>query len=286
MSRQNIFEILDSAYDLILEMNKIRELFSLKMIKNINGLNYRESMLDIEEFVDVFLLHLWKQRKSFLSIREIRECIFSSINYEDLDKPETILKTLEYYLNLINLIEIKNCTKNHNNQFYREFWLLKENIDILLDHLNHEKLIIAEEEKLILVPRNPAATAVAEVSSKVTAFAILKYNHASLKGDLEGKRSLLLSIYNEYEPLLKTPLEQYKDFYKKAKQLYNNLNIRHNNKTKEGNKNNVVDISDEELEKWYDELYQLLLFCVLIKDNLDRKKEVDDFLKSIKGAKA
>lgn len=285
MSRQNIFEILDSAYDLILEMNKIRELFSLKMIKNINGLNYRESMLDIEEFVDVFLLHLWKQRKSFLSIQEIREYIFSSINYEDLDKPETILKTLEYYLNLINLIEIKNCTKNHNNQFYREFWLLKENIDILLDHLNHEKLIIAEEEKLILVPRNPAATAVAEISSEDTALAILKYNHASLKGNLESKRKLLYQISLEYEPLLKAPIEGYKDFYEKTNALLNTLHIRHNNTQKENNKNSIIDICDEELEKWYDELYQLLLFCVLIKDNLDRKKEVDEFLKSIKEVK-
>ena len=42
------------------------------------------------------------------------------------------------------------------------------------------------------------------------------------------------------------------------------------NKTKENNKNSIIDITDEELEKWYDKLYQLLLFCVLIKDNLER----------------
>ena len=106
-----------------------------------------------------------------------------------------------------------------------------------------------------------------------------------MKGDLEGKRNLLNSIYLEYETILENPIENYKDFSKKATQLYNNLHIRHDNKTKENNKNCIIDIRDEELEKWYDELYQLLLFCVLIKDNLDRKKEVDEFLKSIKGAK-
>ena len=38
------------------------------------------------------------------------------------------------------------------------------NIDILLDRLNYEKIIFENEQKVILVPKNPAATAVAEVT--------------------------------------------------------------------------------------------------------------------------
>ena len=152
----------------------------------------------------------------------------------------------------------------------------------MLERLNVEKFIIKKEEKVLLIPKNPAATAVAEISSPETALAILMYNHSSLKGDLEGKRNLLNSIYREYEPLFTSSIEGYNDFLNKTNALFNNLHIRHNNKTKKGNKNTIISLDEKELEKRYDELYQLLLFCVLIKDNIERKKEVEKFLKKLK----
>ena len=124
-----------------------------------------------------------------------------------------------------------------------------------------------------------------EISDEETAMAILRYNHHTLKGDLETKRHLLNSIAREYEPLLNNPIEGYIDFFKKTNGLLNNLHIRHNNIESVDNKNLVIDIDDKTLEHWYDELYQLLLFCVLIDDNLKRKNDAGEFLKSLKGAK-
>ena len=152
----------------------------------------------------------------------------------------------------------------------------------ILEHLHYDTNVNEQEECIMLIPKNPAATAVAEMTeNKDISFAILKYNHASLKGDLEGKRQLLLSIANEYEPLLKNPIDGFTDYFKKATFLLNNLNLRHNNKSGKDKKQFVVDMPNKELEKWYDELYQLLLFCVLIKDNVKRKKEIDDLVKKI-----
>lgn len=59
------------------------------------------------------------------------------------------------------------------------------------------------------------------------------------------------------------------------------MNIRHNNKSGKNKKELVAQMGDDELESWYDELYQLLLFCVLIEDNKERKDKVDDLLKRI-----
>ena len=133
-----------------------------------------------------------------------------------------------------------------------------------------------------MIPKNPAATAVAEIAPKEIAFAILKYNHASLKGQIEEKRKLLHSIANEYEDLLDHPITGFGDYFKTTRGLLNNLNIRHNNKSGK-NKNALVQkMSKEELEKQYDELYQLLLFCVLTKENSERKKAADELLKRIK----
>lgn len=63
--------------------------------------------------------------------------------------------------------------------------------------------------------------------------------------------------------------------------MLNNMNIRHNNKSGNNKKELVAQMDDEELENWYDELYQLLLFCILIKDNKDRKGRIDELLKRI-----
>lgn len=76
-------------------------------------------------------------------------------------------------------------------------------------------------------------------------------------------------------------MEGYADFFDKTNALLNSLHIRHNNKTKENNKNKIINIDENELEKWYDELYQLLLFCILIKDNLERKNNIKNFLKEL-----
>lgn len=63
--------------------------------------------------------------------------------------------------------------------------------------------------------------------------------------------------------------------------MLNNLDIRHNNKAGKNKNALATNLSDEKLENWYDELYQLLLFCVLIKDNKKRKDKMSEFLKGL-----
>ena len=283
MTRLNMFEILDSKYNIKKEFDKINNLFETPLItypNNNTTLGY--CMGTIENAVDEMFLILWKQRKSYFNCSEMKEDIGFDINNYDY---ANIILTLEYYINLINLMDIKIKRQQVYCSSQPKIFILTQNIDILIEHLNYEKLYINEEEKVLLVPKCPQATAVAEISPKETALAILMYNHASLQGDLSGKRNILNSISREYETLLNNPVEGYNDFYKKTNLLLNNLHIRHDNKTKENNKNTVIDIDNAELEKWYDELYQLLLFCILINENLDRKNKVSEFLKTIKNKK-
>lgn len=58
--------------------------------------------------------------------------------------------------------------------------------------------------------------------------------------------------------------------------MFNNMNIRHNN-CAEGDKNYkkvVAKMSQDELESWYDETYQLCLLAFLELDNVERTKKV------------
>lgn len=284
MTRKNIFEILASKYDFQKEFRKIVKLFNTAMLVYTNPLNFQQTQGTIEQMVDSYAFVNWKQRGSCLNCDEMRHKIFIS---EHVDTTDEMVTILEYYLNLINLLIQKRGVgrQNINFQYYNEYPMLLSNIDLLLEHIHHEKKIFTEEEKVILIPKNPAATAVAEISSTDTAMAILKYHHASLKGQLAEKKDILRRIAQEYEPILDNPIDGFTDYFKTAKNMLNNLDIRHNNKAGKKKNNLVTNLTNEELEKWYDELYQLLLFCVLVKDNKERKNKMAEFLKGLKEKK-
>ncbi len=283
MTRKNIFELLSNEYDIKEERNKIVNLFNSKIFSHTNPLNLNQQQgLSIEYIVDNWLLVNWKQRNGCLSCLEIREKIKFN-NLFSVFSLENTITILEYISNLIYLFQKKIISNNNINFQYNtdKYKILCQNIDLLLEHINYEKHIFDNEEKLILVPKNPAATAVAEISSQEIAMAILKYHHASLKGQLEEKRKILYSIAHEYEDLLSKGIDGFGEYFSKSREMLNNLDIRHNNKEGKHKKDFVTNMKPEELEKWYDELYQLLLFCVLIKDNKHRKDEISKFLEQV-----
>ena len=43
-------------------------------------------------------------------------------------------------------------------------------------------------------------------------------------------------------------------------------------------------MSNDELEKWYDETYQVCLLCFLELDNIERKKKIKELNENIKNA--
>ncbi len=284
MVRKNIFELMNNSYNVSNEITKIVDLFNkdLFAFKPYGQHSTHQINCNIENIFDSKILPIWKQRSSFLSCEEIKEVLNIKQYISAQASIEKVITYLEYYENLIYLITQKlNIFHNNNYVVSNHFLLLIENIKNLLEHINYEHFIYGKEEQVILIPKMPEATAVAEISTDETAFAILKYNHASLKGDLKEKRNLLSQIAREYETVLNNPIEGYSEFFKQTNRLLNTLHIRHNNKEKIDNKNQIIDIKDHELEKWYDETYQLLLFCILIKDNLERKNNAKEFLKTL-----
>lgn len=275
-ARKSIFEILEDKYDFRQEFKKITYLFKSNIV-HFGGYGYQ-----IEWFVDKFFSD-WEARGSCINCADMRKelGIDAIIKLED-PSLEDIILCLEYYVNIVFFF-IKKCCRNQDKlDVNKDLLILNKNINILVEHLNLTKHVIAKEEKVILLPNNPAATAVSETAPTEIAFAVLKYNHASLKGQTEEKRKLLQSIANEYEDLLDNPTNGFGEYFKTTRGLLNNLNIRHNNKSGK-NKNDLVQkMSKEELEKQYDELYRLLLFCILTKENVERKKAADELLKQIK----
>lgn len=63
--------------------------------------------------------------------------------------------------------------------------------------------------------------------------------------------------------------------------LLNKINICHNNKEGKNALRYVANLTDEELESWYDETYQMLLLSILELDNVERNKKVKELKRMI-----
>ena len=99
-----------------------------------------------------------------------------------------------------------------------------------------------------------------------------------MKGDLEGKRNILLLLADQLEPQREKLKQINSQFESDLFFLFNNVNLRHNN-TDLGNKSHfkpcVAAMSTEEKEQWYDDTYQMCLLAFLELDNQDRKDRVN-----------
>lgn len=152
---------------------------------------------------------------------------------------------------------------------------LCERILYSLDKTNHEWKTL-QDDNIIIVEKNVYASEVSQIVSETNiedAIKVLEYNHFSNKGNIQRKKEILISLANYLEPLRDelNAFEELKEVMKvngkkiiAVEQLfgmYNNLGLRHNN-----DKQYHLNMNDEELEQWYDDIYTSTLFVILSMD--------------------
>lgn len=97
-----------------------------------------------------------------------------------------------------------------------------------------------------------------------------------LQGNIEGKKEILL----KFADILEAKRNELKGINKTIAtnvfMLFNNMNIRHDN-CSEGSPyyiEYVANMPKRELERWYDETYQLALLALLELDNIERNRKI------------
>lgn len=105
------------------------------------------------------------------------------------------------------------------------------------------------------------------------AIKVLEYNHFANKGNIQRKKEILIALANYLEPFRRelNNSEELKDIMKvnnqkviafeKLFEMYNNFGLRHNNSNQYH-----LDLADDELEQWYDDIYTSTLFVILSMD--------------------
>ena len=270
MSRISLFErIQQRGLDLTKEYLKLDTIIRLE----------NEHAYTIEQ---LFELHFreWDNKGNYLSLQELRDELglnmenfsFGSMTNRRISEDQFFL-----YCELIANLGLAFSYQLDQHFLYEKYSVVLSTIRLDIEKMNYTFKELASGQ-VIITEINPAATVVSEIVEPDLSDKIIEYNHYLLRGDLTKKREILRALSHKYDaakPTLKSINSGLED---RASFLLNNLNIRHNNKDKQSKdyKKFVADMSDSDLEHWYDETYQTLLFALLSVDQVSRNRAIDE----------
>ena len=158
-------------------------------------------------------------------------------------------------------------------------------MDEVLSEMNQKAYYDPETEMCLIGEDSPQVTAAIEATEPEVASQLLQYNHRQLAGDIDKKRAILLNLANYLEgrqPELKSICSN--QLVTDLNTAFNNLDIRHNNTTPRDSshyKAKLANVPPEELEKVYDDLYQVILLAILEMDNVERRRRIRVFIQDI-----
>lgn len=291
MARDNIFQLIAKNNNIFDDVDRIDKLFRrsklLSVSKYINNGKRQQSAYTMEVYISEFCFSHWKNRGHYLSFTEF----LKAINYDNWvgaakGHVDDFLTFAELILNFIQLVDMQ-VKGNALHQTTTDFDFLYKIVKDDVSHLNNKIVLDEQNEQVLVIEDKPEVTAVAEIVEPTFALDLVRYNHRSLAGDLDAKKSILLQMGADLEPRrndIKSINKQLADdiFY-----MLNTMNIRHNN-CDSGNatkyKKFVAEMSETDLESWYDELYQMMLLAYLELDQQKRSQRVRTLKSSIEGA--
>ncbi len=271
--RKNFAEILKSAkIDIKKEYEKLYEMLYDQDLDN--GYGPKTSLYD--EYNENFI-HMWFRGTS-LSLEDFDdEYGFDFDKYPPNFDIEYLIRFCEYFYNLSTAyMGVPNLLDRYN------VTLITQQIYRVIEKIGY---MPAEQDGFtIFVEKSIPAIAVSEIVPNELSYKVISYNHHSMKGNLENKKETLLKLAN----LLEGKRKQLKSINSSLEDdlfySFNNLNLRHNNKDisyKEKYKKHIADMSNTELENWYDEIYQMCLLAFLEIEQIARKKSFNELKRRI-----
>ena len=282
--RKNIFDIVSENVDMESEVDRIITISEDQKILLKNSTEYHT----LFDYVDRYCFRNWKYRGHFLDVDDF----LYTLDYEQIEADakydvDSFMTLIEVVYNFWQLSYYDLCNEDCNLKCCRDYYHLKDIMDDILKQYNHIAYIDKENERVLVVEDKQEVTAVAEILPDDLSLEVIRYNHNSLKGDVETKKAILFKFGADLEPKRKMLKDIDKTLEDQIFYMLNKLNIRHNNIQK-GNKNYVEYVANMDsgtLESWYDELYQMILLAYLMLDNVDRKSKIKELRDAIENGK-
>lgn len=223
----------------------------------------------------------WKLHAHYFSFDEMRSSLGFDY-YEGIlfDNSPYFIETMnvedylvysEMILSIINFLNSDDSV-TFDKKISDEMDLISNRINYGLGLLNYHPQCISEG-KVWVVQNDPAATALVDIVEKNLADVIIEYNHFSMKGNLNKKRSLLQEIAHGLDGKKDTfKSNNNNKLYENFEFLVNNFNIRHRNDDESGKNFNLLysELNDDQIENLYDNIYRQALLLYLLLDQYQR----------------
>ena len=281
--RKSIFDIVKDNTNLANDVLRLDSMFLKEEILRVNrGIPYT-----LKDYVEDYCFETWKYRNHCLDVDDF----LRTVNYNNLKRSATInaediFTLIEVIYNFWNLA-FGDLEKGTNGLLWSGIFVhLQDVMDEILRQYNYTAYIPEDDECVLVIEDKPEVTATAEIVPETLSLDIIRYNHRLLKGNINAKKSILLKLASELEPRRKELQELDKDLTSNIFFMLNNMNIRHNNQNinePSKYKKYVAEIDNQHLEDWYDELYQMMLLALLLLDNIERQKSIDELKEKVAG---
>lgn len=272
MSRKNIFEMVADIFDITIELKRMYRLVEIRSI-----VPWRHNSYTVRDYIKYTGFSTWRNRGRCVDLNDFLSLLdYDSLWSRAVTDVSDLFTLIEIIYNFWYIVDNRVSLSYGSGDDARDFNLLKKIMDDCLAQYNYKGEYFPYLEQLIVIEDKPEATAVAEIVDNDLSYKVLRYNHYMLKGDLKAKKDILLAMGADLEPKRKQIQAIDRDLEDGIFYILNNLNLRHNNKA-EGDKHYkqaVAEMSNEVLENWYDELYQMMLLAYLRMDQVERNAKV------------
>lgn len=242
-------------------------------------------MDSVENVIDEYIIKDWKYNVRCLKLEDLEKKleITKSNLFMSGYSEEKCLIYFELIYNLVQEVKRKYIDTDENGRIVlKEENLFKiiDNIENIVDELGYE--IQKSNDIYQIIEKDIIATAVAEKNADISE-KVISYRRFSLKGDIEAKKEIILKLAEKMEPLRsKFKSTSYNVLMDDVQMLLNNLNLRHNNLDGVHKKDYVISMKTNELEKWYDRTYDMILGIIMLNDYLDSKENLKELKLNLK----
>lgn len=270
--RRNFAQILKSGkVDYKKEYKKLYELLFITKVKSVRGISCTIHEIFAQSFIGFYF------RGTCLSLKEFDEehgFMFPNPEFENPEMDD-LIRLMEYFYNMLCGYSAAGDSL-YGTGIGAEFLTL--HILKVCEAIGYTQA--SEDGFTVFVEKNAVVSAVAEseLIPLELSYKLITYDHHSMRGDLEGKKTIILrlaalleakkSILHQVNPNLENDL-----FY-----IFNNFNLRHNNcdsSAKGKYKPCIANMKKDDLEKWYDEAYQMCLLAFMEIEQAARKPKFD-----------
>lgn len=283
--RKSIFDIVSEKIDIKSEVHRMLHMAKIETTLCVDGTFYKT----IFNFVKEYCFCEWSHRGHFIHTDDFLDALsFNTISKHAETDSESLMTFIELIYNFWNLSYQKfdDDKKGYLLQWCGNYYHLRDVMDDILAQYNHVAYLNDDKDCVLVIENKEEVTAVAEILPSQLSLDVIKYNHRSLQGEIELKKQILISLGAELEPKRRELQALNRQLSEDIFFMLNNINVRHNNRSKKDKskyKEYVAKMRKDRLEKWYDELYQMILLAFLLLDNVERANNVKELKNKIVG---